>query len=82
VLSSSESSKVKSLRGFDLDDEVLIKIDGMVVFLDVVKKVFGEGVLAEFDEMEAETFWVSSIESLTICPAFMAVQESKVCSVH
>ena len=32
VLSLSESSKVKSLRGFDLDDEVFMKIDGIVVF--------------------------------------------------
>ncbi|CAG8855298.1 40679_t:CDS:1, partial [Gigaspora margarita] len=55
VLSLSESSKVKSLRGFDLDDKVFIKINGIVVFLDVVKKVFGERVLAGFDEMEAET---------------------------
>ena len=82
VLSLSESSKVKSLRGFDLDDEVFMKIDGIVVFLDVVKKVFGEGVSAGFDELEAETFWISSIESLTVCPAFTAVQESKIFSVR
>ena len=56
TLSLSESSKGGSLEGFGLDDVVFIKIDRIVVLLDVVKKVFGKGVLAGFDEFEAKTF--------------------------
>ena len=56
MLSVSESSEVGFLEGFDLGEGVFIKIDGIVVFPDVVKKVFGERVSAGFDELEAETF--------------------------
>jgi len=82
ILSLSESPEIEFLEDFVLEEEVFIKIDGIVVLLDFVKKVFGEGVLAGFDELKAKTFWIPSIDSLTVCPAFTAVQETKVCSVH
>ncbi|CAG8660087.1 5454_t:CDS:1, partial [Gigaspora rosea] len=56
MLSESESSEVGFLEGFDLEERVFIKVDEIAVFPDVVKKVFGERVLAGFDELEAETF--------------------------
>ena len=68
-----------------MGSEVFIKMDemvGIVVFLDVVKKVIGERLSAGLDVLGAGTLEDPSIDSLTVCLALTAAKDTIACLVH
>ena len=81
MLSLSKSSGEEVLESNVVDNEVFIKIERIIGWVDIREKIFLVGVSIEFDEMETEIFWGPSIESLTVCSALTAVQNTIACPV-